>query len=98
MSTGRKNNSLIISAVEGEIMPEEETYQANLRAAVFNGVSETDVKEVVQAIVAKAKAGDTQAQKMMFEYVLGTKTKPTQINVTNHFTNVEQAARLRRAD
>ena len=98
MNTGRKNNTLVLQAVEGEIIPEEQTFQASLRQAIFNGVTETDVSDVVKQITAKAKAGDTQAQKMFFEYVLGTKNKPSNINVTNNFQNVEQAARLRRAE
>lgn len=94
----RKNSSLILKAVEGQIVPEEQTFQCQLRQAVFNGVNEDDVSDVVKQIVAKAKAGDTSAQKMFFEYVLGNKTKPTQIVVNNHFQNVEQAARLRKAE
>jgi hypothetical protein len=94
----RKNNSLIISAIDGEIMPEEQTFQASLRQAIFDGVSQADVTGVVKAIMAKAKEGDVQAQKMMFDYILGAKTKPTSINVTNNFQSVEQAARLRKAE
>lgn len=91
------SKSLILSAIEGEILPEEQTYQASLRAAIFDGVSQSDVADVVKSIVAKAKTGDVAAQRMMFDYVLGGKTKPTQINVTNHFGSVEEAARVRRA-
>lgn len=92
-----KRNTLTISAVEGEILPEEQTFQASLRQAIFDGVSASDVSEVVKSIMAKAKAGDVKAQTMMFEYILGTKNKPTAINVVNNFQNVEQAAQLRRA-
>lgn len=97
MNTGRKNNTLVLQAVEGQIVPEEQTFQASLRQAIYDGVSASDVSDVVKQITAKAKAGDTQAQKMFFEYVLGTKNKPSNINVTNNFVDVEQAARLRMA-
>jgi hypothetical protein len=91
----RKNTSLELRAIEGDIVPEEQTFQATLRQAAFDGVTEADVTEVVKAIVAKAKAGDPTATKMFFDYVLGAKAKPTKIIVNNHFQSVEQAARLR---
>jgi hypothetical protein len=93
----RKNNSLSIRAIEGEIMPEEETYQAKLRQAVFDGVKESDVAEIIKKITEDAKAGDKNATKLFFDYVLGQKVKPTQIVVNNHFESPEQAARLSRS-
>lgn len=96
-----KRNSLSLTAIEGQLLPEEETYQSQLRAAVFNGISESDVSDVVKQIVAKAKAGDAASQKLFFDYLLGAKTKPTQINIHNHYPdvasagkNVEREARL----
>lgn len=83
---------LKLRALEGDLMPEEETYQARLRQAMFNGLSESDVTEVVKQITAKAKAGDPQAVKLFFDYVLGAKAKPTVVNVTNNFASVEDAA------
>lgn len=88
--------TLTLAAVEGEILPEEQCYQAQLRSAVFDGVSEADVKEIVKGIIDKAKAGDKNAQKIFFEHILGNKTKPTQIVVNNTFANVEQAAKVGR--
>jgi hypothetical protein len=49
---------------------------------------------VIKKIVERAKSGDAAAQKLFFDYVLGAKTKPTQVTVNNHFDNVEQAARI----
>lgn len=92
----RKNNSLSLRAIEGEIIPEEETYQACLRQAMFDGITESDVKELVASIVAKAKSGDEKATRLLFDYVLGAKTKPTAIHVTNHFQSVDQAANIRK--
>lgn len=89
-----KRNSLALAAIEGELLPEEQTYQAKLRAAIYDGVGEDDVKQIVQQITAKAKTGDPSATKMFFDYVLGAKTKPTQIVVNNTFADVEQAARI----
>ena len=92
----RKNVSLSLPAMEGELLPEEQCYQSQLRAAVYDGVNESDVKEIVQGIIARAKAGDVAAQKLFFDQILGAKTKPTQIVVNNHFENAEQAEKLTR--
>lgn len=51
-------------------------WQAELRQAAFNALNASDVKEIVQAIVTKAKQGDPQACKMVFEYLLGGKGSP----------------------
>lgn len=48
-------------------------WQAELRQAAFNSVNAGDVAEIVKAIVAKAKHGDPQSCKMVFEYLLGGK-------------------------
>ncbi len=69
MSAERKNVSLSLPAMEGELLPEENCYQAKLRAAVYDGVSETDVQEIVKGIVARAKAGDPAAQKLFFAQI-----------------------------
>jgi hypothetical protein len=90
----RTNNTLSLVAMEGQLLPEEQCYQAQLRAAVYDGVKESDVKEIVQGIVQRAKEGDASAQKLFFDQILGAKTKPTQIVVNNHFTDAEQGARL----
>lgn len=94
MSESRKNNTLSLRAIEGQLMPEEQTFQARLRCAMFDGIKESDVTDVVKQIVEKAKAGDVKAQQMMFDYLLGAKTKPTQVVVNNHFESVEDAARV----
>lgn len=92
--TTRKNNSLTLRAIEGDLLPEEETYQASLRASIYNAISTSDVADVVKSITEKAKAGDPAAQKLFFDYLLGQKTKPSSITVHNHFTSAEQGARI----
>lgn len=89
-----KRQTLALRAIEGELLPEEETYQAKLREAVFNGVNESDVTEVVKSITARAKAGDKQATREFFDYVLGGKRTPSKIVVHNHFESPEQGARI----
>jgi hypothetical protein len=43
----------------------------SLREAMFDAIKEEDIRQMMQTIVEKAKAGDAQSQKMVFEYVLG---------------------------
>lgn len=92
----RKNNSLSLVAMEGELLPDEQCYQSMLRNAVYDGVKEADVKQIVEGIVKRAKEGDPAAVKLFFDQILGAKTKPTQIVVNNHFENAEQGEKLTR--
>lgn len=52
---------------------------------MFDGVKESDVTEVVQKIVERAKEGDGQATKMLFEYVLGGTVRSQSIEQHNHY-------------
>lgn len=54
-----------------ELAEEQHTAQAKLRAAVFNAVSEEDIRETIEAIVTRAKQGDKIALKYLFDYILG---------------------------
>lgn len=75
-------------------LPEEQTCQAKLRAALFDGVSEQDAKDVVQAIVKAAKSGDAKAQKMFFDYLAGSEPAKPQNVTVNIVADVETAARI----
>lgn len=79
----RKNQSLILSELEGQVS-EEMTYQAKLRNAVFNAVTESDVQEVVKGIVKRAKDGDQHAVKNLFDYVMGA-GKSIHLSQHNHY-------------
>lgn len=46
-------------------------WQARLRTALFEAVSEDDVREIAEGLVAKAKAGDLSATRMLFNFVMG---------------------------
>lgn len=96
MSTPKQRGTLSLNAIEGQLMPEEQTYQAKLRAAMAGCVSEADMTDVVKQIVEKAKAGDSKAQKMFFEYIAGVKNAPTKVSIHNHFSDPESAARMER--
>lgn len=96
MSANVPTKTLTLAAVQGEILPEESCYQTRLRNAVYDGVNECDVKEIVQGIITRAKAGDAKAQQLFFDQILGAKVKPTQIVVNNTFASVEQGATVSR--
>lgn len=59
-------------------------WQAELRQAAYNALSGDDVKEIVEAIVKKAKQGDPAACKMVFEYLLGGKGGPASPGTVNN--------------
>jgi hypothetical protein len=89
--------SLSLTAINGQLLPEEQCYQSKLRAAMSGCVGEADVEAVVKGIVAKAKAGDPAAVKLFFDYVVGAKNPPTKITIHNHFEDVETAAHAAKA-
>lgn len=46
-------------------------WASRLRAATFNAVNESDMTEVMQAVVKRAKAGDLAAAKLLLDYMAG---------------------------
>lgn len=44
---------------------------AQLRAALINSVSEEDIKQIAERLLAQARAGVRDAIKLLFQYVLG---------------------------
>jgi len=96
VSEKSKRTTMSIAAMEGQLVPEQYTYQAQLRAAMAGAVGEADVTAVVKQIVEGAKSGDRNAQKLFFEYLLGTKNQPTKITINQQFPDVEAAARHER--
>jgi Zn-dependent metalloprotease len=97
MSTG-KQGTLKLVDVESQIAvtaKDTMNWQAQLRAAVANSISEEDVVAIIQKQVEKAKAGNEAAAKFVLNHVLGTNT-PINIRQTNIITDPETAARLAR--
>lgn len=54
-------------------------WMLTLRAALFDAVSENDMRDIAKALVRKAKDGDMQAVRMLFSYVIGAPN----VNVEN---------------
>ncbi len=89
---GNGRRSMILKDLDTVQLPEDQTYQSRLRAAIYNGVTEQDVADVVKCIVAKAKSGDKVAIAQFFEFVVGSKAQRVTIN--NSFRSVEEAAKI----
>jgi hypothetical protein len=47
-------------------------WQLRMRRALFEAVSEDDIREIVEGLVRKAKDGDLQATRMLLTFVLGS--------------------------
>ncbi len=45
-----------------------------LRNAIYHGVEEKDIEQIVRGIVQRAKDGDKASIKFVFEYILGAGT------------------------
>ena len=90
-----RNNSMILSQLAAQSqLPEEQTYQARLRAAAAGSVAEADVHEIVKGITERAKKGDKHAIDQFFNLVLAANRAPTRIQNTLVVTSVEDAARM----
>lgn len=87
---------MILKDLDTVQLPEEQTYQSRLHTAIYDGITEQDVVDVVKGIVAKAKAGDKAAIAQFFEFVVGSKAQRVTIN--NTFRNVEDAAQIVKAN
>lgn len=46
-------------------------WQESMRAALYNGVTEADMAEIVKGLVASAKKGDLKAADMLFKWTMG---------------------------
>lgn len=73
--------------------------QAQLMLAAYGSIKEIDIQEIVQAQLAKAKAGDAKALDFVMKYLLGQDGGKTEINHKQEIIvgNVEQAARAQKA-
>lgn len=58
-----------------------------LRGALLNAVSEKDLIGVVNALVKKAKEGDTAAAKILFERLLG---RPLEADILERIESLEK--------
>jgi hypothetical protein len=67
----RGYNSLRLDQVEVLAPIGVGDWAAKLRAATFNAVNETDMTEVMQAVVKRAKLGDLAAAKLLLDYMAG---------------------------
>lgn len=55
---------------------EVRSWQESMRAALYNGVTENDLAEIVKSLVASAKKGDLKATDMLFKWTMGQPQPP----------------------
>lgn len=60
-----------MQAKVGESESDVTSLSSQLRAAVYDGISQADVADIVKKQVEKAKSGDSQAIRFLFEFVIG---------------------------
>ena len=65
-----KNGRLVPANGQAQV-----AWALELRNAVYDAMRPADMKEVVEKIVANAKAGDLKAAQFLFDYVLGGKSQ-----------------------
>ena len=61
-------------------------HTGRLRSALINAVTEQDMHEVVQQLIAVAKKGDTAAAKLLFDRCLG---RPTEADLLDRIMQLE---------
>ena len=98
---GKGNRTLRLNEVDETVQTESDitSWQAGLRAAMYDAITEEDVSDIVKKQVEKAKEGDAKAIEFVFGHVLGAK-RPVTINQTTNqvVTDVETAARIARGE
>ncbi len=47
------------------------SWQESIRNAMYDGVSESDIAEIIRNIVSKAKGGDLKAAEFLFKWTMG---------------------------
>jgi hypothetical protein len=51
------------------------TWQSRMRAIVLEEVSESEIREVLRAVLNRAKAGDLQAARLVLQYAVGSPSR-----------------------
>jgi hypothetical protein len=67
---------------------------AQLRSALLKAMNATDVKEIINAMKARAKSGDTAAAKLVLAYTVG---EPIALDILERLENLEVAAAGRKS-
>ena len=66
--------------MQGEIKRSSEVtcWQAAMRTAMYDGVTEADIAEIVRSVVSRAKKGDLKACEFLFRWTMGQPTVKVQ--------------------
>jgi ribosomal protein L17 len=69
------------------------SWQARMRAAVVQSVGAEEIRDIMEAIVAKAKKGDLQAARLVLSYAVGNPPRGDSDQVIDHGPGVSTDAR-----
>jgi len=66
--------------MSGEIRRSNEVtcWQAAMRTAMYDGVTESDIAEIVRSVATRAKKGDLKACEFLFRWTMGQPTVKVQ--------------------
>jgi hypothetical protein len=73
---------------------EAASWQESLRTALYDGVGENDVAEIVRNITAKAKKGDLKAAEFLFRWTIGQQPKVVQQVYLNQHQPADRVVEL----
>ncbi len=77
-------NNFALAQIQSDQLPEHLTYAAKLRTAAAKAVSESDIAEIIQHAVKRAKEGDDKARRFIFDAVIGSH-QPLTLKQVNHY-------------
>lgn len=72
-----------------------QNWQASMREALFNGVTPSDMSEIIKTVTAKAKQGDLKAADFLFRWILGTPAPVINVHQTHNVVKEEQVIDIR---
>jgi hypothetical protein len=79
------SNSLKLAEIRKSLPPIDMAAQCatRLKQAMFDGITEADMGEIMKGLVKKAKEGDAKATKVLFETVLKASAAPQPVRMIN---------------
>src|SRR5690348_6445701 len=54
-----------------------------MRAALFDGISQADMSQIIKSVTAKAKSGDLKAADFLFRWILGSPQTVVNVHQTH---------------
>lgn len=65
-------------------------WQATMRAAMFDGINQADMAQIIKSVTSKAKQGDLKAADFLFRWILGTPSPVVHVQQTHNVYREDQ--------